>query len=137
MIRLRFGEKPLIEEFAAHIWMEQIDRNAERLESCHSTGDFASEITGQPDRRQAPGLAGEIDFVSTTDPTASVGNVNSAICEGSKSREEIIGESQNVMRYLSHGGNACGKARIKSLAVNPCERVSKGHSACGRLTGQD
>src|SRR5229473_3380620 len=104
MNRLRRREEALIEEFAAHIRMEQLGRHAEALEGCYSAEDLTSEVACQSDGRQAASLAVEIDFMSATDPKVSVCDVNGPICEGSKIREEIISNSQNVMRHLSHGG---------------------------------
>jgi hypothetical protein len=75
--------------------------------------------------------------MGATDSEASVGDIHGPICERGKIREEVIGDSQSVMRYLSRGGDACGQPHVESLALHPCERIGNGASARRRLTGQD
>src|SRR4030095_12675922 len=102
-----------------------------------STENLASEVTCEPHGRQAPSLAVEIDLMGATDSEASVRDIHGLICERGEILEEVIGDTQSVMRYSSHGGDACGKPHVESLALNACERIGDSALAGRRLTGHN
>ena len=107
------------------------------LERRHSAQDFASVVSGEPDRRQLPGQRGQVNLVRLQGARAAVGNRDGSIDVAAEIGDELRPDPQEMMREALRRRDASPDPRVERLVRQSTKRVADRRRRDVRHAGDD